>query len=374
MRRAHVVTVVVGGVEIGGWTDYNVEANMLAPADSFTLTRPADRRAWNVCELDALVQVQIDGTPIVTGYIGDLGGSARSGTITIAGRCKAGRLVSESAPGIHYAGLKLLELVRRLAEPWFTTITTSDARNRDVRRGKRNRVYRASAGAEPVILDNVTAGGRIEPGQVRWQVIEDLVTQAGYLAWSSADGLELIVGRPNYAQEVQWLLRHSADEEGTVLDLEPASSIEDAFSQIQVIGSGRGTDADYGTGPADRVGVWRDGVGPFGVGLDFIRPKRLVIVGHSLHSARDATELARREARRRNMKRRAVTAEVAGHGQVGRANAAPTIFAPNTLARVVWDRVGLDGVYLVTGCRYQARRDQETTTLSLVPKGTELTL
>ena len=60
-RRAHVVTIVIGGAEVGGWTDYQIESSMLAPADAFTLTRKVDRAAWNLCELDALVQVQIDG-------------------------------------------------------------------------------------------------------------------------------------------------------------------------------------------------------------------------------------------------------------------------------------------------------------------------
>ena len=148
-RRAHVVTIVIGGAEVGGWTDYQIESSMLAPADAFTLTRKVDRAAWNLCELDALVQVQIDGTPILTGYVEDRDADARARTMTIAGRCKGGRLVSESAPAIQYGGLKLVELVRRLAAPWFTAISLSDARNRAVRRGKGHKV---PAPTEPLFL------------------------------------------------------------------------------------------------------------------------------------------------------------------------------------------------------------------------------
>ena len=368
-RRAHRVTIAIGGSEVGGWTDYSIESSMLSPADAFTLTRPVDRAAWNLCELDALVQVQIDGTPIITGYVGELEADARAGTMTVSGRCKGGRLVSESAPAIQYGGLKLFELVRKLADPWFTSIVNSDARNRNVRRG---RGHKAPAPTEPLILDNVR-GGRIEPGQVRWAVIEDLVTQAGYLCWSSADGKELVIGLPNYRQEVQWILRHDDGAEGTVVDLRQIEGIEDCYSQIQCVGSGRGTDADYGTGPSDRSGTVLDGPGPFGVGVDFIRPKRLVLAGQSFKGRGSALETARREARRRNMKRRTVQVECVGHGQIVRGST-PTIFAPNTIARVVYDGTGLDAPYLVTSCRYQARREAERTTLELVPKGTELSL
>ena len=369
-RRAHNVTIVIGGVEIGGWTDYSIESSLLAPADSFTLTRTVDRRAWNVCELDALVQVQIDGVAILTGFVGELEADWRAGTMTVAGRCKGGRLVSESADAIQYGGLRLFELVRKLVDPWFSTVATSDLRNRDLRRG---RGHKAPAAGEPLILDNVR-GGRIEPGQVRWQVIEDLVTQAGYLCWPSADGREFVIALPNYTQEVQWLFRHADEATGTVIEGRQLESIEDAYSEIVCVGSGRGTDADYGAGPSDRVGVWRDGPGPFGVGLDFIRRKRLVLAGQSFKGRGSATETARREARRRNMKRRTVAVECVGHGQVVRG-ATPTIFAPNTIGRVVYDGTGLDAPYLVTSCRYQSRRDAgERTALELVPKGTELSL
>ena len=369
MARQHEVSISVGGKKIGGWTEYAIESNMLAPADGFSLARPVNRDAWDLCALDSAVTVLIDGTPVMTGLIDSRQASASAGTMTIAGRDKAGRLVQESAPGIDYSGLKLRELVKRLASPWFTTVTLSDARNRTIRRG---RGYKAPSPTEPLVLDAVS-GGRVEPGQMRWSVIEDLVTQAGYLAWSSSDGKELVIGPPNYRQEIQWHFVHALDQQGTVLDMVVDQTIADCYSRIIVVGSGRGTDADYGTGPANRVGEVLDANGADGIGGDFQRPKRLVLAQDSLRSADAAQRIARRDANRRNQGRRKITIEANGHGQIARGSSM-TIFAPNTIARCVYDSIGLDAAYLVTSCKFIGKRTDERTTLELVPRGTEMTL
>jgi hypothetical protein len=78
----------------------------------------------------------------------------------------------------------------------------SNARNRRVLRGQGKR----ADGVEPVRL-NTRVGTRLEPGQTRWTVIEELLGQAGYLAWSAGDSAELVIGQPNYDQEVQFELR-----------------------------------------------------------------------------------------------------------------------------------------------------------------------
>lgn len=364
-ERRHEVTITIAGQQIGGWIDYQLDVSMLAPASAFSMTRKLDRAAWNLCETDARVQVQIDGIPVMTGLIDDVRWEARAGTLAISGRDLSGRLVQESALGIEFGGLSMAELVGRLASPWYPTVTLKGARDRALRRGKRG--HHAPAAAEPVVL-NSRVGRRIEPGDLRWAVIEEIVTQPGYLAWGSGDGKELIVAPPNYDQGVQYSLSPA-----TCLELSGSASTGDGYSQIQVIGSSRGTDADYGLAPSGRSGVALDFPGPEGIGGDFQRPKRLIVVDKSVRNAAEATRQAERERRRRNQRRRTVVAECRGHGQaIG--SAPPALFTINTLARVEHGVIGFDERYLVTGCSYQARRDAETTHLQLVPRGTELTL
>lgn len=364
MARRHELTIAIGGKQIGGWIDYSVDVNILAPANAFSMSRRLDAEAWQLCETDAKVTVHIDQVPVMTGYLDATRWSARSGVLSLTGRCKSGRLVQESAPAVEYAGLKLSELVRRLASPWYAGVTLQGARDRQIRRGKGQH---APAPKEPLVIDNVS-GRRIEPGAMRWQVIEDLVTQAGYLCWGSADGQQLIIAPPNRDQGVQYFL-----DPASCLDLDGETSIADGYSQLRVLGSGRATDADYGPGASDRLGVALDFPGPEGIGGDFQWPKRLDVVDASVRSSAEAGRKAQLEMRRRNQRRRTIVAECRGHGQAVNGGT-PTMFTPNTLARVRYPVIGLDAIYLVTGCTYAATRESETTRLQLVPRTTELTL
>jgi hypothetical protein len=124
---------------------------MVEPADGFSLRRAFDREVWKLCELDAEVKIAIDNTIVLDGFIDDRARAAAAGTISIAGRDKAGRLVQESIPiGLGLRRPAADRGLKRLASPWFTTVTLSDARNRSVRRGKG---HRAPAGEEPAVFN-----------------------------------------------------------------------------------------------------------------------------------------------------------------------------------------------------------------------------
>ena len=69
-------------------------------------------------------------------------------------------------------------------------------------------------------------------------------------------------------------------------------------------------------------------------------------------------------------------AEMDQHGQLI-GTAAATIFAPNTIARVVDEDFDppMDALFLVYSCTYRCSRSEgQTTMLELVPSGTEILL
>jgi prophage tail gpP-like protein len=377
--RRHVVTVVVEGKQIEGWLSYEIQSSMIEPADTFTLTRPWDAQAWEALPRDARVQVVIDGVTIIDGFVDDRRKQTKAGTFTLTGRDRAGRLVQESAPSHAYGGVDMLDAVKRLATPWYDKVSTSDARNRNLRRGKGRRL---PSGNEPIVVRSKTPfRGRVQPGQTRWVAIEEIVTQAGYLCWSSADGRELIVGKPNYQQAPQYLLYHAlpgGTTKSTVLDLDYLESNGDRFSMIAVVGGGGGSAVDYGEAVSSRAGVVFDNPANLvdGTGLDFKEPKRLLMPEHNLDANNDASRVAEREQARRDFKRVAATVEMDQHGQwIG--TGAPTIFAPNTVARLVDEDFDppLDQLFLIYACTYRCDRgDGQTTMLELVPAGTEIVL
>lgn len=378
-HRRHYVTVVVEGKQVEGWESYRIESNMITPADNFTMRRPFDAKAWNLLERDARVRVTVDATVIVDGFIDRRRKGTSEDSLEIIGRDRAGRLVQESAESINYEGLLLQEAISRLVEEWFGEVSLSDARNRSLRRGKGRRV---AAGAEPVVINiRVPRSGRVHPGMTRWAIIEEICSKAGYLVTSSADGREIIVFKPNYKQAPQFLIAHprtGSRTKSTCLDLTIDEDNQDRYSLITVAGAG-GSDEDdvnYGSNVSSRKGRWRDGPGIDGIGRDFKYPKRLYMPERDFESNNDAQRVAELEAARRNFRRTTVTARMPYHGQFLSADAC-TIFAPNTIARVIDEdfEPTLDAPHLIYSCAFNGDRDSgETTDLELVPSGTEIVL
>ncbi|MEO7735160.1 MAG: phage baseplate assembly protein [Kofleriaceae bacterium] len=370
----HDISVIVDGVQIRDWETYDITVDMTSPADHFTVRMPFQKDVWRLCRGDRPIRVLIDDVVALTGFIDERFVPEDDEAIEIVGRDRAGRLVDESAPGLDFSGLAMKALIEKVAAPWFTRVTLSNARNRNVIRG---RGRKAKAAGEPLKLNTAKKiGTRIEPGQTRWQVIETLCAQAGVLAWSAGDGTELVVGQPNYDQEPQFRFFMPAAnstriDESTVLGMGVRERTADRYSRVIVVGSGTGTDVNYGSRVASRYGEAKDNPSTKeGDGDAFSAPKRL-IVQRSVASIAEAQELARREMARRDAHAQGLTVRCAGHGQVV-AGAFTTIFAPDTIASVEDERTDTKGTYLITACTYRSGRTGEETLITLVPSGADL--
>lgn len=373
----HVIRVVIGGKQIDGWTSYSINNSMLTPADSFTMQRPFDREAWDLCEPDQEVRVFVDEVQVLFGFIDDIEHMEDEDSFVINGRDRVGRLLQESAPTIEFRGLSTQELIRKLAFPWFDSVVTDNQRNRRVLRGKKGRV--ALAGSEPVVFKaKKNAGTRVEPGQTRWAAIMEITKQTGQIVWSSGDGEELIVGQPNYNQEPQWFFFRpkpgsKRTAEGNVTKLGEKRSVGDRYSRIDVVGSGSGNAVHYGTAVTSRTGVAKNNPDTTdGDGLDFRYPKRLLML-EGVQSIGEAGEVARREMARRDVDSLRIRVTAPLHGQRINGGQDVTLFACDTLAIVENEATGLRLACLVIGCTFTTSRgDGEQTTLDLIPVGQEL--
>jgi prophage tail gpP-like protein len=385
----HEIALIAGGVPITGWSTYTIAASMTQPACPFSLTIPFSREVWDLTRIDTPVQVSIDGVVILSGWIDDQSVPEGEEVIAISGRDRSGRLVQDCAPGINFSGLGIKDIVRKLVDPWGIAVTFDNTRNRRVIRGHggkakgqkkgagfTGKVRQFRAGDESLRL-NTHVGTQIEPGQTRWQVIQTLAAQVGCLAWMSGDGRELIVGAPDYDQDAQFTFFYprsssSRTAEATCIGMGVHNSSGDRYSRVIVVGSGTGTDANYGTSASSRSGeALNNEADPEGVGLDFTAPKRL-IVSRAVASQMDARIAAEREMQRRDSAGHRLVVRCAGHGQIF-AGSTPTLFAPDTLAVCEDERTGSRGIYLVTDCSYQSARTGEETTMTLVRSGSLLT-
>lgn len=371
------ISVIVEGQEVTGWISGNIESSIITAADHFVLRLPGTLRSWITLRRGAALTIKADGVTLMSGFIGRRNWKAKAGVLEISGRDRVGRLVDETAPFINYSGMTVLEAVRRLASPWFSVVSMSNARNRRLRVGKGKRV---AAATEPVVTINVRVPrrGQVHPGESRWQMIHEILSRAGLVGWSSADGTELIIGIPNQSQEAQYVFAQGADGgrvHTTVDDIEITEDDEDRYSMIMVAGVGGQSDTNYGDNVVDNRGVVFDN--PFnridGTGRDFIHPKRLFMPERAFETYSDAQRVAKNEQARRDYKRHLVSAYMQGFGQSIDGSDELSIFAPDTVGRVIVEELDIDDRYAVVACSYSfSRNEADTTTVHLVPTGTEI--
>lgn len=379
MPDSHVITAIVNGQQIGGWTSGSIESSMITPADSFVLRMPFALSAWHTLRRDSHITIRADGVTMLDGFIDRRIRQGKAGVIEIHGRDRVGRLLDESAPAINYTGLTIKQAIERLISPWFSgDPIISNADNRRLRRGKGRRV---AAPTEPVVTINVRVPrkGKVHPGESRWQIIHEIVSRAGLIAYSSSDGKQFFVGKANPDQAPQYLFTLGAPGSSTrttVKDLIITEDDGDRFSLYMTGGVGGQSDVNYGSNVVARNGVVFDN--PFnradGTGRDFLFPKRMYLPERAFEDFHDADRVARLEQQRRDMKRHVVSIHAATFGQ-NLGSSSPTLFAPDTVARVIDEEIGLDDLYLIYACTYSFARDTgDFTTMHCVPQGTEIVL
>lgn len=388
---SHTISVLINGNEISGWSTYNFEESITELANTFSMTIPFRREVWDLCKPDRTIQILIDGVPKLNGFIDDRDVPDGEEVVTISGRDRSGRLVQDCAPGVSFAGLGIIDITRKLIEPWGFTASFTNDRNRAITlgHGRKAKGHRKSTanrftgkarqlrGSDEALRLNSRVGTQIEPGQTRAMVLTTLAAQAGYLIFPSSDGKEIIVGEPDYDQDIQFTFFYpkagsARIDESSCTGMGIKDSVGDRYSRVIVVGAGSGTDANYGKSVASRYGEARDNEDdPEGIGDDFTAPKRLIL-SRSVQSNADAKEIADREMARRDAQGHVLTVRAPGHGQIY-GGETPTLFAPDTLALCEDERTGTAGIYLITKCSFQSGRTGEETILTLVKSGSQLT-
>jgi prophage tail gpP-like protein len=364
---------------------YDIELDMLELADAWSMRFRFTRDLWNWAGPDNPIVVELNGRPVLTGLLDESTRSIdKAGSIMeLQCRDRGGRLVDSAAPLLDLGGLGILDLARGLVTAiggfdLFPEVELQNATNRRLMVGGPK--ARARVSREPPIDPSPKKGDRrVRPGQTRAQLLEDWLTQAGLLGWSTADGKRFVIGRPNYEQEPQFEISvsgsgASARVQGTAIKLEARESIADRYSRIIVLGSGAGNARNFGEN-VQRRGVALQGPNPDGTGGSFILPKDLIIVDDNMHSQAEAQARAALEMALRESTASQVTAVLKGHSQPMGATGERANFAIDTMVRIVDEDVEAPGNprdWLITRVHLNGSKSGRTSTLTLIPRGTDL--
>lgn len=332
------IRLTVAGVANDTWTGWQVDSDLLTPADGFQLelyTRqqvplPDAVTAGAACEL------ALGDDRVLTGRIDELEQevSRHGHTVRIVGRDLAAALVDCSTPFVSLREATLQQIVDDVVKPLGITRVDIRAPKARVRR----RV-------------------QIEPGQRAWEALMQVAQAGGLWPWMQPDGT-LVVGAPDYSVAPVGDLALKIDgADNNVASLSLRRSMAERYSQITVLGQHGQFDGD-GFG-VDRVGlhakVSDDALAQRGI----FRPR--VVVASDCDSTDLATARARKLLADSKLQGFEIRARVPGWRASGGA-----VWMPGQRVRLVSEPHGLDGTYFVMARSLRlTRRDGAMTDLSL---------
>ncbi|MDO9053849.1 MAG: phage tail protein [Gallionella sp.] len=335
------VELLIGGKAHGDWSSYEVDSDLLTPADAWHVTlgmsggqMPPDVVAG------APVVVKVGGDTVMTGRIDEVSHqvSKASHTLTLSGRDGAAVLLDCSAPIFTARMASLDEIIAKVVRPMGITKIRIDAE--------------ATSTREKI---------NIEPGDSAWDVLSHAAEANGLWPWFEPDGT-LVVGGPDYSLPVVATLVLRRDGQGNnVISLDKTDSVAERYSQVTVLGQAHGTETEPGK-HALRASE-KD------IGISWYRPKIV-----SDHEA-DNTDICRKRARKlisdSRLKGLTLTATVQGH-RIGSTDGVGVglLWTPGQRIYVVSEPHGVADIYFLMARKFtRSRSDGTRTTLTLKEDG-----
>lgn len=422
------VQIDFGARTISGWTEYELASDIMTPADGWGVSLPLSGTAEARAALRSYIRTESGGRCFVyiqrhpstgraqqlAGIIDQIGISGgRDGVVLrVRGRDNGGLLASASADpnlGIE-ADTSLLDAIRAVCEPFGISVTAEGLPSRSLLTGERvagdrdrmlarlarefgipRRLARGTmviagtggtgiTGSEDsdddfVVLTaetrardghaNGLMGRDVEalritdakpsPGETCWDWIDRHCRRFGVMPWIGADG-KLVIASPHYDQDPLFELRRylGRDSRNNIVEGGLQESLEHQSSSATVYGRAGGHDATRSRfrGYAERNASL----------MPFYRP--LVVHDPSIRSSDEALRRAKRELATQNTEAFSLEYEVYGHGQGER------LYAIDTVADVVDEEIGVEGLYYIASRAFRGDRETgKTTRLRLLPVG-----
>lgn len=316
-----VLEVKVGGMTHQGWMQYEIDSDLMTPADAWRvrLAQPVIELPEEVVE-GALVEVRMGGETVLQGRLDERVLTVASGQheLQLSGRDMAGILLDCSAPIFTRSGVTLAQVVANIVKP----LGVKRIRDEDQLKALRQKV-------------------NTEPGDSAWDSLRRAAEANGLWPWFEPDGT-LVVGGPRYDLPVVAALVMRADGKGNnLLSLTEHRSMVDRYSEVTVYGQGPAAGIDSGERDGRnniKATVLDDGVMTY-------RPK--IVVDHEAVNVDIARARANTVIREARLKSYTLNALVPGH-----RTADGVLWTPGQRVTLMSEPHGLDGVYFIMARRF----------------------
>lgn len=338
-RRPDVLEVLVGGVAHAGWTRYEIDSDLLTPADAWSvrLAQPAIELPAEVVE-GAPVVVRMNGETVLQGRLDERELTVDDGQheLMLSGRDGAGVLLDCSSPILTISQMTLEQVVAKVVRPLGVTRIRIDADNAKVR--------------EKV---------NTEPGDSAWDSLRRAAEANGLWPWFEPDGT-LVVGGPRYdTPPVATLVLRTDGKGNNVLRLAERRSMAERYSEVTVLGQSHASGTDLG----ERDGRHNIKATVLDDGIMSYRPK--ILVDHEAVNSDIARARGRKMIGDARLKGYTLNALVRGHRTDD-----GVLWAPGQRVTVKSEPHRIDGVYFLMARRFTCdKANGQRTLLTLKEDG-----
>jgi len=328
------VQIYVGGKVHDDWESYEVDSDLLIPADAWrvTLSLPEGELPDAVTE-GVAVEVRVGGELVMVGRIDDIGDEISKGGLhfDISGRDGAAVLIECSSPIFVAQMVSLADVVAKVVKP---------------------------LGVKQIRIDSSTTALRekinVEPGETAWDTLAHAAEANGLWPWFDPDGT-LVIGGPDYDQApVATLAMRRNGQDNNVLRIRRHRSVSGRYSEITVLGQRRGTGLEEGK-HALKATI-RD------IGITWYKPR--TIVDYEADSEAVCRTRARKLLADSRLKGFTLMAEVVGHRIVAPGQASDgLLWKPGQRVHVVSEPHRIDAVFFLMARKFTGGRHQGPRTI-----------
>lgn len=371
------VQIVINGTSYQGWTEIDMDSDILNPADAFTVSgaipkakpTPAEARAGapagafddfregNFCDVYVGIDRQMAGVIDQVKMSADRTGAR----IKIAGRDKGAFLVDSEAKHIKAAKYTVKTMIEALLEPsWgIKNVILSNEDNRKLVLGRRDK--KKPRAVTPKFLQPLPRNRtKVDPGQRISSIIDMHCRRLGITWWLTAQG-DLFIGKPNYDQEAAY--NFSAGALGSQIPTnieswEVARSASERFSEVKVVGQGFADPKRIWESAAPAPKYTATARDPDLVERGIVR--KTIISDCDVLSQSEAQSRTDYESGRAQLHALTINVTVPGFRQGDR------IYSVDTIATVKIEEAGIDGHFYVTQRRFTENRGKRRTQLTLM--------